>query len=175
MTSPTKIQGIFTPNVVPFHDDHRINEGELRRYTNWLIEKGVTGLYPNGSTGEFIRISFEQRIRVVEIMADEARGRVPILAGAAEPNIDMVVQACKRYADLGCRAVSVTGPYYFKVSQHSIEHYFRELAAKSPIDILLYNIPQFSNEISLEVVKRLAMDCPRIVGCLLYTSPSPRD
>ena len=53
------LKGIFTPNVIPFHDDHRINEGELRRYTNWLIEKGVTGLYPNGSTGEFIRISFE--------------------------------------------------------------------------------------------------------------------
>jgi len=168
------IKGIFTPNVVPFHDDHRINEGELRRYTNWLIEKGVTGLYPNGSTGEFIRISFEQRLRVVEIMADEAKGRVPILAGAAEPNIDMVIQACKRYADLGCRAVSVTGPYYFKVSQHSIEHYFRELAAKSPIDILLYNIPQFSNEISLEVVKRLAMDCPRIVGIKDSSRDMPR-
>ena len=172
--SKNTIQGIFTPNVVPFYDDHRINEGELRRYTNWLIEKGVTGLYPNGSTGEFIRISFEQRIRVVEIMADEARGRVPILAGAAEPNIDMVVQACKRYADLGCRAVSVTGPYYFKVSQHSIEHYFRELAAKSPIDILLYNIPQFSNEISLDVVKRLAMDCPRIVGIKDSSRDMPR-
>ena len=168
------IKGIFTPNVVPFHDDHRINEEELRRYTNWLIEKGVTGLYPNGSTGEFIRISFEQRIRVVEIMADEAKGRVPILAGAAEPNIDMVIEACKRYADLGCRAVSVTGPYYFKVSQHSIEHYFRELAAKSPIDILLYNIPQFSNEISLEVVKRLAMDCPRIVGIKDSSRDMPR-
>jgi len=90
------IQGIFTPNVVPFYNDHRINEGELRRYTNWLIEKGITGLYPNGSTGEFIRISFEQRLRVVEIMADEAKGRVPILAGAAEPNIDMVLEACKR-------------------------------------------------------------------------------
>jgi len=172
--SKKNIQGIFTPNVVPFHDDHRINEGELRRYTNWLIEKGVTGLYPNGSTGEFIRISFEQRLRVVEIMADEARGRVPILAGAAEPNIDMVVQACKRYADLGCRAVSVTGPYYFKVSQQSIEHYFRELAARSPIDILLYNIPQFSNEISLEVVKRLAMDCPRIVGIKDSSRDMPR-
>ncbi len=170
----TPIQGIFTPNVVPFHDDHRINEGELRRYTNWLIEKGVTGLYPNGSTGEFIRISFEQRLRVVEIMADEARGRVPILAGAAEPNIDMVLQACKRYADLGCRAVSMTGPYYFKVSQHSIEHYFREVAAKSPIDILLYNIPQFSNEISLDVVKRLAMDCPRIVGIKDSSRDMPR-
>jgi 4-hydroxy-tetrahydrodipicolinate synthase len=169
-----KIQGIFTPNVVPFHADHRINEGELRRYTNWLIEKGVTGLYPNGSTGEFIRISFEERIRVVEIIAEEAHGRVPILAGAAEPNIELVLEACRRFADLGCRAVSVTGPYYFKVSQHSIEHYFREIASKSPIDILLYNIPQFSNEISLEVVKRLAADCPRIVGIKDSSRDMPR-
>jgi len=168
------IQGIFTPNVVPLYDDHQINEEELRRYTDWLIEKGVTGLYPNGSTGEFIRLSYEQRLRVVEIMASEARGRVPILAGAAEPNIDMVLEVCKRGADLGCRAVSVTGPYYFKVSQHSIEHYFREIASRSPIDILLYNIPQFSNEISLEVVKRLAADCPRIVGIKDSSRDMPR-
>lgn len=168
------LSGIFTPNVVPFFDDHRVNEGELRRYVSWLVEKGVSGIYPNGSTGEFIRLSFEQRIRVVEIIADEVRGRVPILAGAAEPNISMVLEACKRYADLGCRAVSVTGPYYFKVSQQSIEHYFRELAARSPIDILLYNIPQFSNEISLDVVKRLAADCPRIVGIKDSSRDMPR-
>jgi 4-hydroxy-tetrahydrodipicolinate synthase len=168
------INGIFTPNVVPLHPDNRINEGELRRYTSWLIDKGVSGLYPNGSTGEFIRLSFEERIRVVEIMASENRGRVPILAGAAEPNIATVLDACKRYADLGCRAVSITGPYYFKVSQQSIEHYFREIARQSPIDILLYNIPQFSNEISLEVVKRLAADCPRIVGIKDSSRDMPR-
>lgn len=172
MTS--KIQGIFTPNVVPFKADHSINEPVLRRYTSWLIDKGVTGLYPNGSTGEFIRLSFDQRMRVVEIVADEARGRVPILAGAAEPNIDLVLAACQRCADVGCRAVSVTGPYYYKVSQESIEHYFRELAKRSPIDILLYNIPQFSNEISLEVVKRLAADCPRIVGIKDSSRDMPR-
>jgi len=167
----TKIQGIFTPNIVPFHEDHSINEGELRRLVNWLIEKGINGLYPNGSSGEFIRLSFEERLRVVEIVADEAGGRVPILAGAAEPNIDLVLKACSRYADLGCRAVSVTGPYYYPVSQESIEHYFRELARRSPIDIVIYNIPQFSNEVSLEVVRRLALDCPRIVG----TKDSSRD
>ena len=168
------IQGIYTPNVVPFNSDNSINEAELRRYVSWLIDKGVTGIYPNGSTGEFIRLSFEQRIRVVEIIADEAKGRVPILAGAAEPNIDLVLEACNRFADLGCRAVSITGPYYFKVSQRSIEHYFRQVAAKSPIDILLYNIPQFSNEISLEVVKRLASDCPRIVGIKDSSRDMPR-
>jgi len=165
------IGGIYCPNIVPFNDDHSINEGELRRLVNWLIERGIGGLYPNGSTGEFIRLRFEERLRVVEIVVDEARGRVPVLAGAAEANIDLVLEACQRYADLGCQAVSVTGPYYFKVSQASIEHYFRELARRTPIDILLYNIPQFSNEIGLDVIKRLALDCPRIVG----TKDSSRD
>ena len=82
----SKIGGIYTPNIVPFNDDHSINEHELRRLTAWLIEKGVDGLYPNGSTGEFIRLSFEDRMRVVKIMSEENRGRLPILAGAAEPN-----------------------------------------------------------------------------------------
>jgi 4-hydroxy-tetrahydrodipicolinate synthase len=168
------ISGIYTPNIVPFNDDHTINEGELRRLTSWLIEKGVDGLYPNGSTGEFIRLSYEDRLRVVKIMADENRGRVPVLAGAAEPNSDQVLKACAYYADLGCVAVSLTGPYYYKVSQESIEKYFRDLAAKSPIDILLYNIPQFSNEISLPVVKRLAMGCPRIIGIKDSSRDFPR-
>lgn len=169
-----KIQGILTPNIVPFHDDRRINEGELRRYVNWLIEKGINGLYPNGSTGEFIRLGFEERKRVTAIVADEAAGRVPILAGAAEANIDLVLEACAHCADLGCAAVSVTGPYYYRVSQESIEHYFRELAQHSPIDILLYNIPQFSNEISVEVVRRLALDCPRIIGIKDSSRDMPR-
>lgn len=170
----TKICGIFTPNIVPFNDDHSINEHELRRLTNWLIEKGVSGLYPNGSTGEFIRLSFEDRLRVVRIMAEENHERLPMLAGAAEANSEQVLRACKVYADLGCRAVSLTGPYYYKVSQESIEKYFRELAVKSPIDILLYNIPQFSNEISLPVVQRLALDCPRIIGIKDSSRDFPR-
>ena len=168
------LKGIFTPNLVPFLDDGRINEAELRRMINWLIAKGVNGLYPNGSTGEFIRLSFEERKRVIQIVAEETRGRVPILAGAAEANLTMILEACRTYADLGCAAVSITGPYYFKVSQESIEHFFRELARRSPIDILLYNIPQFSNEISLPVVTRLALDCPRIVGIKDSSRDFPR-
>jgi len=168
------LKGIFTPNLVPFLDDGRINEGEFRRMINWLIEKGVSGLYPNGSTGEFIRLSFEERKRVIQIIAEETRRRVPILAGAAEANLTMILEACHAYADLGCAAVSVTGPYYYKVSQERIEHLFRELARRSPIDIVLYNIPQFSNEISVPVVTRLAMDCPRIVGIKDSSRDFPR-
>ena len=86
----------------------------------------------------------------------------------------MILDACKTYADLGCAAVSITGPYYYKVSQESIEHYFRELAQRSPIDIVLYNIPQFSNEISVPVLTRLALDCPRIVGVKDSSRDMPR-
>ncbi len=168
------IQGIFVPNLVPFDDDGRINEGELRRLINWLVEKGVSGLYPNGSTGEFIRLSFEERKRVIQIVAEENRGRVPILAGAAENNISMILEACRAYADWGCTAVSITGPYYYKVSQESIEHFFREIARQTPIDIVLYNIPQFSNEISVPVLARLALDCPRIVGVKDSSRDLPR-
>ena len=170
----TKLSGIFTPTLVPFDAKGRINEGELRRMVNWLIEKGVSGLYPNGSTGEFIRLSLEERKRVIQIVAGENGGRVPVLAGAAEANMDMILEVSRVYADLGCAAVSVTGPYYYKVSQESIEHYFRELAKRSPIDIILYNIPQYSNEISVPVLTRLAMDCPRIIGVKDSSRDFPR-
>src|SRR4029079_10042231 len=102
------IKGIYTPHLIPFTDSGAINETELRRLINWLIERGVSGLYPNGSTGEFIRLSPEERRRVVKIVVDESRGGVPILAGAPDPNIDMIVDAAKAYRDMGCIAISVT-------------------------------------------------------------------
>jgi len=157
------LSGIFVPNIVPYDASGRIAEDELRRIIRWLAGKGVTGFYPNGSMGEFIRLSYEERKRVLKIVVEEAGGK-PILAGAAEPNVDLVLEMCRYCADLGCRAVSITGPYYYKLTQESIEQYFREIAAKSPIDIIVYNIPVFANEISIPVLKRLALDCPRIIG-----------
>ncbi|MCC5833177.1 MAG: dihydrodipicolinate synthase family protein [Opitutales bacterium] len=168
------LKGIYVPNLVPYDDKGRINERELRRMIRWLIDQGVSGLYPNGSTGEFIRLSFEERLRLVEIIADEVRGRIPILAGAAEGNVELSLKACQRYHELGCVAVSLTGPYYYKVNQEGIDAYFREMARNSPIDILVYNIPQFANEISLPVLRGLASDCERIIGIKDSSRDFPR-
>lgn len=158
------LAGIFVPNIAPYDDSGKLNEPELRRIINWLIEKGVSGLYPNGSLGEFVRLSIEERKRVIDIVTEESNGRVPVLAGAASANLDLTLDMCKHCADAGCTAVSITGPYYYKLSQEAIESYFQKLAEQSPIDIIIYNIPMFSNEISLPVLKRLAMDYPRIIG-----------
>ena len=99
--SSRRLRGIFTPNIVPLDRHGEINEEELRRYVDWLIERGVHGLYPNGSTGEFTRFTAEERRRIIEIIADQAAGRVPILAGAAEANTRETIRACEHYCELG--------------------------------------------------------------------------
>ena len=65
-----KIEGIFTPTLVPLDARGQINEAELRRFISWLIDRGVHGLYPNGSTGEFIRFNEEERRRIVRITCE---------------------------------------------------------------------------------------------------------
>src|SRR5262245_39041261 len=113
MPNTTALKGIFTPNIVPLDSRGEINESELRRYCDWLIERGVHGLYPNGSTGEFTRFTAEERRRIIEIIADQVAGRVPVLAGAAEANTRETIKACEHYHDLGVRAVAIVSPFYY--------------------------------------------------------------
>lgn len=162
--SQQRLAGIFTPNLVPYHADGSINEEELRRYVDWLIERGVHGLYPNGSTGEFTRFTPEERRRIVTIIADQAAGRVPILAGAAEANVRETLSACEYYASLGIRAVAIVAPFYYKLSPASVYAYFKEIGDNTPIDVTLYNIPMFASPIDVPTIQRLSEECERIVA-----------
>jgi len=164
MSNNAPLRGIFTPNIVPLDDRGEINESELRKYVDWLIERGVHGLYPNGSTGEFTRFTAEERRRIIEIMADQTRGRVPILAGAAEANTRETIKACEHYHDLGVRAVAIVSPFYYKLTPAGVYAYFKEIADNSPIDVTLYNIPMFASPIDVPTVLRLAEECPRVAA-----------
>ena len=157
------IKGILTPHIVPLDAAGRINEAELRRYVEWLIGKGVHGLYPNGSTGEFTRFTVEERRRIIAIVCDQAKGRVPVLAGAAEANVKETIAACEAYHECGARAVAIVSPIYYRLSPDSVYAYFREIALASPIDVTLYNIPMFASPIDLPTIRRLA-EFDRIVG-----------
>jgi 2-dehydro-3-deoxy-D-pentonate aldolase len=162
--SSARIEGIFVPNIVPLDARGAINETELRRYTSWLIDQGVHGLYPNGSTGEFTRFTADERRRIIGIMVDEVRGRVPILAGAAEANVSETLAACEHYATLGVRSVAIVSPIYFKLSADSVYAYFKQIGDRTPVDVTLYNIPMFASPIDVPTVARLAEECPRIVA-----------
>lgn len=164
MSKNTPLRGIFTPNIVPLDARGEIDEPELRKYVDWLIERGVHGLYPNGSTGEFTRFTVEERRRIIEIMADQTRGRVPILAGAAEANTRETIKACEHYHSLGVRAVAIVSPFYYKLTPAGVYAYFKEIADNSPIDVTLYNIPMFASPIDVPTVLRLAEECPRVAA-----------
>jgi len=158
-----RLKGIFCPTLVPFDDRGEIDETELRRFLTWLIDQGVHGLYPNGSTGEFTRLTLEERRRIVRIACETARGRVPVLAGAAEANVKETLAACEAYAGMGAAAVAIVSPFYFRLSPDSVYAYFAEIARHSPIDVTLYNIPAFASAIDVTTIRRLA-EFPRVVG-----------
>src|SRR5579862_4191332 len=124
----SKITGILTPHMVPLDPGGGINEAELRRYVDWLIAQGVHGLYPNGSTGEFVRFTPEERRRIVKIVCEQAAGRVPVLAGAAEANARETIQACEAYSAFGARAVAIVSPFYYRLSSDAVFAFFREIA-----------------------------------------------
>jgi 4-hydroxy-tetrahydrodipicolinate synthase len=159
-----KLQGIFTPLLVPLDERGQINVRELRRFVSWLIERGVHGLYPNGSTGEFTRFTAEERRFIVQEVADEARGRVPILAGCAEANVKETLAACEAYERMGVRAAAIISPFYYRLGPESVYAYFAEIARQSPVDIALYNNPAFASPVDVRTLQRLTDEFPRVIG-----------
>lgn len=158
------MEGIYTPNITPVDALGRVDEDRLCAYVDWLIERGVHGLYPNGSTGEFTRFTAPERRRIIEVLCKHVGDRVPILAGAAEANVRETIDACDTYGAMGVRAVAIVAPFYYKLSQQAVYQYFKEIADSVSVDVTLYNIPLFASPIEVATVRRLAQDCPRIVG-----------
>ena len=158
------MDGIYTPNITPIDAQGRVDEDKLCAYVDWLIERGVHGLYPNGSTGEFTRFTAQERRRIIEVLTQHVGNRVPILAGAAEANVRETIDACNTYGALGCRAVAIVAPFYYKLGQEAVYQYFKEIADHVSVDVTLYNIPLFASPIEVSTVRRLALDCPRVVG-----------
>ena len=173
MANTERLAGIFTPNLVPLDERGEINEPVLREYIDWLIGKGVHGLYPNGSTGEFTRFTTEERRRILAIIADQTAGRVPILAGAAEANTRETIKACEYAHSLGIRAVAIVAPFYYKLSPGAVYAYFKEIARNTPIDVTLYNIPMFASPIDVPTIQRLSEECPKIVAIKDSTGDVP--
>ncbi len=156
--------GVMPAMVTPFNKDESINEDQLRNLVNHLIEQGVTGLVPVGTTGEFVNMTFEERIKVIEIVVDETNGRVPVIAGTGETGTKLVIDATKAATDIGADAVLIVTPYYLKPKAKGLyDHYFT-ITEKTDIPIVLYNIPACTGvELPWTVVEDL-VDIENIVA-----------
>jgi 4-hydroxy-tetrahydrodipicolinate synthase len=151
-----KPEGIYVAMLTPFTDDGSINEEELRRIVDFLIESGVHGLFPISSVGEFIHMSREEKIRMMEITIDQNRGRVRITPGVGSSHPAESILLAQKAKELGADGVVVAPPYFFQLSQENIEKYFETISDAVDLPMILYNIPLFTQPLSYEVVKRLS-------------------
>ncbi len=149
-------EGVYVAMLTPFDEQGRINEPVLRRMVDFQIEKGVHGLFPVSSVGEFIHLNQDQRMQLAEIVVDQARGRVPVTPGVSNSCAENSVILARHAQDIGCAGVVVSPPYYFPASQEIIEKHYEVIADSVDLPIILYNIPLFSSPISYDVVKRLS-------------------
>lgn len=149
--------GCGTALVTPFQNDFSLDEKTLRRLVQRQIEAGVHFLVPCGTTGECPTLTAEERRRVVEIVLEEARGRVPVVAGAGGYNTAEVIHAAREYQFMGADGILSVAPYYNKPTQEGMYQHFRAIAEALTIPILLYNVPGRTGvNIEPATVKRLS-------------------
>jgi len=134
--------GVMPALVTPFNEsDESINEEYLRNVTNYLIDKEVTGLVPCGTTGEFVNMTHEERLRVIEIVVDETNGRVPVIAGTGETSTREVINATNEATNIGADAAIIVTPYYLKPGAKGLFEHYYQIAENTDIPLVLYNIP----------------------------------
>ncbi len=149
--------GVFPYLVSPIGPDGEILTEVLGRLCDDLIGKGVHGLTPLGSTGEFAYLNREQRIRVVQSTIEAADKRVPVITGVASTATADAVEQARTYERLGADGILAILEAYFPVRDEGIEAYFRAIADAVDIPVILYTNPQFQrSDLSLDVIERLA-------------------
>ncbi|WP_031515434.1 dihydrodipicolinate synthase family protein [Desulfofalx alkaliphila] len=148
-------EGIYVAMLTPFKEG-KVNETVLRQVVEFQIQRGVHGLFPVSSCGEFIQMDFAEKIRTMEIVVDQAAGRVPVTPGVTAPNPNESIALAKEAKRAGCSGVVICPPYFLPISQETIERHFELLADNVDIPVILYNIPAFTTPITYDVVKRLS-------------------
>lgn len=149
--------GVFPYLVSPVDSSGEIKADVLGRLCDDLIDAGVHGLTPLGSTGEFAYLEWPQRRRIVEIVIQAAAGRVPVVAGVAATTTAAAVSQAREFERLGCSGILAILESYFPVSDEGVFAYFRAIAEAVGVPLVLYTNPNFQrSDLSLPVIDRLS-------------------
>lgn len=137
--------GCGTALVTPFRKDLSIDEATLRVLVRRQIQAGINFLVPCGTTGESPTLSHEEHLRVVAITLEEAKGKVPVLAGAGGYDTRHVIEMAREIERMGAEGILSVTPYYNKPTQEGLYHHFKAIAEAISLPIILYNVPPRTN------------------------------
>ena len=134
-------EGCGTALVTPFKPDLSLDELALRHLVRRQVEAGIHFLVPCGTTGESPTLTHAEKLRVVELVLDEAKGIVPVLAGAGSYNTDEVVALAHEYEAMGVDGILSVTPYYNKPTQEGLYRHYKTIAGQTKLPVVVYNVP----------------------------------
>jgi 4-hydroxy-tetrahydrodipicolinate synthase len=135
-----KLEGVYTALVTPMMDDGKLDETALRRLVDFQVEGGVQGLVPVGTTGESPTLDGEECKRVIQVVVEQARGRVPVIAGAGSNSTSEAIEYARDAKEVGAVATLQVGPYYNKPTNQGFLAHFRAIADAVDLPMVVYNI-----------------------------------
>lgn len=157
-------EGCGTALVTPFRADRSLDESTLRALVRRQIENGIHFLVPCGTTGESPTLTREEHLRVVEITVQEAKGKVPVLAGAGGYNTAEVIELARECEQLGADGILSVTPYYNRPTQEGLYQHYRAIASAVPLPLIVYSVQGRTGvNVEASTLKRLA-EIPNIVG-----------
>src|SRR5207244_11922088 len=136
-----RFQGTGTAMITPFKSDGSIDEKALHRFVDFQIDGGVDMLLPCGTTGEGATLDENETDRVVQIVIEQTKRRVPVIAGAGSNSTAKAVQMTKRAKKIGADGVLSVGPYYNKPTQQGYYEHFKAIAEADDTPVVVYNVP----------------------------------
>lgn len=160
-----KYQGIFPAFYACYDENGEVDAKLVQEFTQYLLDKGVQGLYVGGSSGECIYQSVEERKLVLENVMAVAKGKMVVIAHVACNNTKDSQELAAHAESLGVDAIASIPPIYFKLPDHAIAKYWNDISAAAPnTDFIIYNIPQLAGvSLSVNLLKKM-LENPRCVG-----------
>jgi 4-hydroxy-tetrahydrodipicolinate synthase len=156
--------GCGTALVTPFTRSGALDEAGVRRLARRQIDAGIHFLVPCGTTGETPTLTPEERLRVVEIVVNEANGKVPVLAGAGGYNTHEVIEAAQQMARAGADGILSVAPYYNKPTPEGLYQHYKAIADAVPLPVIVYNVPGRTGvNVDVGTIARLSA-VPNIIG-----------
>jgi 4-hydroxy-tetrahydrodipicolinate synthase len=158
-----RLHGVIAAMATPFADDGSVDEKTLRELTDRLIDDGVHGLIPCGSTGEFAAMTHEERRQVTEVVIAQVAGRVPVVPHTGAMTTSEAIELSRHAEQAGAAGVMVVAPYYEALSAAEAKDYYRQVAASVAIDVMVYNLPAATGiNMAPEDIRQLAEETPNI-------------